>query len=66
MRWDRRPHVKNLCKSHSEAGKLGGKNVAEKHFCQQTFEELREAFKQADGTDEFQALLARIASKVPG
>lgn len=30
-------HVKNLCKKHPEAGKLGGGNVAERHFYKPRF-----------------------------
>lgn len=58
-------HVKNLCKSHPLAGRLGGKNVAERHFQNLTFDELRMAFGQNRQDDEFLALFNSIVQLIP-
>lgn len=45
--------MKQLCGQHADASKLGGKKVADKHFCNQTFDELEASFRKPDGSDEF-------------
>jgi AAA15 family ATPase/GTPase len=44
--------VKKMCKSNQYAGKLGGKNVAERHFCSLSFEDLQKAFDPNNNDDE--------------
>ncbi|MGR3174439.1 MAG: AAA family ATPase [Candidatus Scalindua sp.] len=44
--------VKQLCRTHQMAGRLGGRNVAERHFDKLTFEELNASY-QFDGGNEF-------------
>ena len=58
-------HVKNLCKKHPLAGRLGGKNVAERHFPHLTFAELRMGFCPNGQDDEFLALFNSIAQQIP-
>ncbi|HLV02952.1 MAG TPA: AAA family ATPase, partial [Acidobacteriota bacterium] len=56
--------VKQLCKQHPRHHELGGAKVAQRHFCKQTFDELRTAFRLPDGGDEFVKIYELIASKV--
>jgi putative ATP-dependent endonuclease of OLD family len=58
-------HVKNLCKKHPQAAKLGGKNVAERHFSHLTFNELRAAFCPDGSNDEFLTLFKAVTKLVP-
>lgn len=53
-------HVKNLCKKHALAGELGGGKVAERHFCNLTYEELRAAFCPENNDDEFLVLFQSV------
>jgi len=55
-------HVKSLCKKHTLAGKLGGGKVAERHFCNLTYEELRAAFCPESSDDEFLTLFQSVRS----
>lgn len=56
--------VKQLCKKHPRQDELGGGKVAQRHFCKQTFEELRTVFRLPDGEDEFIKIYGLIANKV--
>lgn len=60
-------HAKNFCKTYTDdtiRGHLGGSKVAEKHYCSQTFDELRLSW--FDGTDdEFIILYQAINAKIP-
>ena len=58
-------HVKNICKRHPLAGRLGGKNVAERHFPHLTFDELRLAFCPNGQDDEFLALFNSVVQQIP-
>lgn len=58
--WD---NVKQICKRHSLAGKLGGKNVVDKHFQKLTFEELRLAFFDGE-EDEFLNIYNKLKEKL--
>lgn len=59
-------HAKNFCKQYPDSGiraHLGGKKVAEKHYCRLTFDELRLTW--FDGTeDEFLMLYQNIKNKL--
>lgn len=56
-------NVKKICGTHENAGKLGGKGVADKHFTKLTFNELRLTF--FDGTsDEFLNIYNRLIEKL--
>jgi len=57
--WDCWADIKKLCKGSQFSGKLGGKNVAAKHFNNQTFEELQESFN-VNGKDEFLFIYEQI------
>lgn len=60
-------HAKNFCKTYSDdaiRGQLGGSKVAEKHYCSQTYDELRLTW--FDGIeDEFIILHNSIKAKLP-
>lgn len=60
-------HAKNFCKTYADdtiRGYLGGSKVAEKHYCSQTFDELRLSW--FDGIDdEFIILYQAINAKLP-
>jgi putative ATP-dependent endonuclease of the OLD family len=60
-------HAKNFCKTYADdtiRGHLGGSKVAEKHYCSQTFDELRLSW--FDGIDdEFIILYQAINAKLP-
>ncbi len=60
-------HAKNFCKTYADdtiRGHLGGSKVAEKHYCSQTFDELRLSW--FDGfNDEFIILYQAINAKLP-
>ena len=58
-------HVKKICKKHPQAGKLGGGNVADRHFCHLTFDELLLAFCPDGNNDEFLELLFFHLDQVP-
>jgi hypothetical protein len=52
-----------MCAKHQLAGKLGGRGVADKHFKNLNFEELRSTF--FDGTeDEFLQIYELVKSKL--
>ena len=58
-------HVKNICKVYPDdnvRGHLGGKKVADKHYCSLTFDELRLTWN--NGTDEFITLYNQITAKL--
>lgn len=59
-------HAKNICKKYPDSGirgRLGGSNVAERHYCSLTFDELRLTWY--DGTeDEFINLYQIIIGKL--
>jgi putative ATP-dependent endonuclease of the OLD family len=63
IQFDDYTHMKNLCKNHPQSGRLGGKNVAEKFFTQQTFEDLRESFSY-NGGDEFLDIYNLIVERI--
>jgi hypothetical protein len=46
-------NVSKMCGQNNYAGKLGGKNVLDKHFCKLTFDELKASFTYNDSNDEF-------------
>jgi len=59
-------HAKDFCRKYpndSIRGQLGGAKVADKHFCNQTFDELRKSWADENG-DEFIELYQIIESKV--
>lgn len=59
-------HAKNLCGSYPDdavRGRLGGKKVAEHHYCNLTFDELRLTWC-VDEFDEFIELYEKIKSKI--
>lgn len=59
-------HAKNICKTYPDSihrASLGGSKVAEKHYCNLTFEELRQTW--FDGNeDEFIQLYQKITQKL--
>lgn len=58
-------HAKNFCRDYPDnniRGHLGGKNVADKHYCSLTFDELRLTWN--NGTDEFITLYSTMAAKL--
>jgi putative ATP-dependent endonuclease of OLD family len=55
-------NVKDLCKKHPQAGKLGGKKVAEKFFPQLTYEELRTTYCVNGKDDEFLEIYAAVSN----
>lgn len=59
-------HVKNICKKFSDQiiqAQLGGSKVCDKHYCKQTYDDLRLSW--FDGTnDEFLDLYGAITSKL--
>ena len=56
--------VKKICKNNQYAGKLGGKNVAERHFCSLSFEDLKHAFDPTNGNDEFLLLYSTLCETI--
>ena len=64
IHYDEWTHVKNLSKQHHHAVALGGGKIAEKHFSNQTFEELQVSFSTANGGDEFLNIYGNILSKL--
>lgn len=54
--------VKKICKNSQYAGKLGGKNIAEKHFCSLSFEDLKKAFDPNDNDDELVQLYNAVCA----
>lgn len=63
--WD---DVKNICKNHTEAGRLGGKGVCERHFPKLTYSQLRETFcpDNNDENDEFLFIYNKIKELIQG
>lgn len=61
--WD---DVKTICKNHVNAGRLGGKNVCERHFDKLSFSELRTTFcpDGNDVNDEFLTIYNKLLSKI--
>jgi predicted ATP-dependent endonuclease of OLD family len=57
-------HVKNICKNHPDAGTLGGKNVAEKHFTSLTLAYLQSTFNPTGNDDEFLQLYNMVIAKI--
>ena len=57
--------VKNICRKHPQAGRLGGKNVVERHFSHLTFNELRMGFCPNGQDDEFLELFNAIGKQIP-
>lgn len=58
-------NVKTICKTYHDdtvRGHLGGKKVADKHYCSLTFDELRMTWN--NGTDEFINLFNTITAKL--
>ncbi len=59
-------HAKNFCKDYADSGirgHLGGSKVAERHYCNLTFDELRLTW--LDGADdEFVTLYNTITAKL--
>jgi hypothetical protein len=53
-------NVKDICKVHSLARYLGGKDVAQRHFSKLTLDELRKAFCDSSGNDEFLRLYNQV------
>lgn len=60
--WD---HVKTICKSHAQAGRLGGQNVAERHFSNLTYEELKFSFNCSQRGDEFIEIYDKVVGLRP-
>ena len=60
--WD---DVKSICKNHEEAGRLGGKNVCNRHFLNLSYAQLRETFCPSgeDQDDEFLSIYNTLVSK---
>lgn len=56
-------NVKQLCAQHQMAGRLGGRKVAEKHFTNLTFDELRSTFYDGN-EDEFINIHTTASSKL--
>ena len=61
--WD---DVKSICKTHVDAGRLGGKNVCERHFDKLSFSELRATFcpDGNDANDEFLSIYNKLVAKI--
>ena len=61
--WD---DVKNICKQHKEAVRLGGKKVCEKHFTNLTYTQLRSTFcpTDEDKDDEFLEIYGKLNNKI--
>jgi hypothetical protein len=58
-------NVKTICKTYHDdtvRAHLGGKKVADKHYCSLTFDELRMTWN--NGTDEFINLYNTITAKL--
>ncbi len=58
-------HAKNICRDYPDdavRGQLGGKHVAERHYCSLSFDELRMTWN--NGTDEFIDLYNTIIAKL--
>lgn len=64
IHYDNWTHVKNLSKQHDQAIALGGGKIAEKHFSNQTFDELRVSFSTENGEDEFITIYENILNKL--
>lgn len=64
LNYDDFTNMKKFCKNHNNAPQLGGRKIAEKYFCDQTFDELKESFKMPDGSDEFKKMFQMIKSKL--
>jgi len=62
--YDAFSNVKNISKEHTMNGILGGKNITEKHFCSQTFEEIKKMFTCADNSDEFIFIYNNVVAKL--
>lgn len=56
--------VKQICKSHIESGRLGGKNVLGKHFNNLTYSELKATFDPTNQDDEFLKIYNNIKNKI--
>jgi len=56
--------MKPLCGQHASAVSLGGKKVVDKHFQNQTFAEIAEAFRSPDGNDEFINIYEQVCRKL--
>lgn len=61
--WD---DVKEICKKHKEAIRLGGKKVCEKHFSNLSYSQLRSTLcaTDEDKDDEFLEIYAKIRAKL--
>ena len=64
IEYDEWTHVKNLSKQHDMAVSLGGGKIVEKHFTNQTFDELQESFCTQNGDDEFIHVYTNILNKL--
>lgn len=64
MDYDPFTHMKKYSKNHASAVFLGGKKIAEKHFCLQTVEEIKESFSLPDEGDEFTYIFKSIVAKL--
>ncbi|MBR5282540.1 MAG: AAA family ATPase [Alistipes sp.] len=60
--WD---DVKEICKTHASAGRLGGRKVCERHFLHLNYTQLRETFcpDGNDLNDEFLSIYNMLVSK---
>ena len=58
-------HVKTICKAHPQAGRLGGKNVSERHFSNLTFTELKSSFDCPVRGDEFIEIYNKVVRLRP-
>ena len=54
--------VKKISKQNEYAGKLGGKNIAERHFCSLSFEDLKKAFDPSEQDDELVQLYNAVCA----
>jgi len=62
--YDAFSNVKSISKAHTLNGILGGNNITEKHFCSQTYEEIKEMFLCPDNSDEFIFIYNNIIAKL--
>ncbi|MCI5146137.1 MAG: hypothetical protein D3923_11565 [Candidatus Electrothrix sp. AR3] len=64
MNYDSFTHMKNYSKTHDACIFLGGKKIADKHFCQQSIEEIKESFNTIEEGDEFTCIFNSIIAKI--
>lgn len=62
--YDSFANVKDISKRHALNGILGGKNITDKHFCNQTYKEIKEMFTCTDNTDEFLFIFKNIVDRL--